>query len=223
MITLGWKLNMRMLIISLPKDKFLAWSNNLIQLIKRRRVTFGNIQCLEGRLSHISYIILPLRNFLTDVYFWSKLDSYKNKIINLSKEEIETFKLWVNFLETANNGILLNLIVHCRPTQLIIFDSFPFSLGGFLWNSSKVWRLQIPKLSPIYGYNKVNNILEYLAMVISILLRLNKCLSLDLLHECILLIGDSTSAIGWLFKSSQIDRSLLYFTPIRFISRHLAK
>ena len=54
----------------------------------------------------------------------------------------------------------------------------------------------------MYGYNKPNNTLEYLAIVIIILLQLDEYLLPDLLHESILSANDRTFAIGWLLESS---------------------
>jgi hypothetical protein len=41
-------------------------------------------------------------------------------------------------------------------------------------------------------------------------------------HECILTLGDNTSAIGWLYKSSHLLPGLSYYKPVQLIARKLA-
>ena len=43
----------------------------------------------------------------------------------------------------------------------------------------------------------MNNILEFLGMVISVLLLIKESIDVD--HPCLLALGDNTSAVGWLF------------------------
>jgi hypothetical protein len=39
--------------------------------------------------------------------------------------------------------------------------------------------------------------------------------------ECILALGDNTSAIGWLFKSGKVNRDSLSYATIQQLARHL--
>jgi hypothetical protein len=40
--------------------------------------------------------------------------------------------------------------------------------------------------------------------------------------ECILALGDNTSAIGWLFQSGQVDQNSLSYAAIQQVAQHLA-
>jgi hypothetical protein len=40
--------------------------------------------------------------------------------------------------------------------------------------------------------------------------------------ECILALGDNTSAIGWLFRSGRVDQNSLSYAAIQQVARHLA-
>ena len=72
-------------------------------------------------------------------------------------------------------------------------------MGGYSL-SGRAWRLQLPPGHPLRGHPGVNNLLEFTAsMVVNIWL---ECLDSKSEHDCILAVGDSTSAIGWLFKTS---------------------
>jgi hypothetical protein len=60
----------------------------------------------------------------------------------------------------------------------------------------------IPKLSVIYGHSrKINNFLEFLGMAMNIFLEM---MDTDEPFSCILVLGDSTSVIGWLHNTSKL-------------------
>ena len=95
----------------------------------------------------------------------------------------------------------MNLVVTRRPSRICWSDSCPFGLGGFLLRSGRAWRLRIPEESVLYGSASINNLLEFLGMAVNVWL---ECLESDA-QDCILSIGDNTSAVGWLHKSSRFN------------------
>ena len=110
----------------------------------------------------------------------------------------------------------MNLIVTRRPSRICWSDSCPFGLGGFLLRSGRAWRLRIPKDSVLHGSAVINNLLEFLGMVVNIWL---ECLDSDA-QDCILAIGDSTSGVGWLHKSSNFK--LAAHAAHLLVARHVA-
>jgi hypothetical protein len=56
-IILGWLFNFRTLTVSLPEHKYIAWSNELKQLIRSRGTTKKQLESTIGRLGHVGYII----------------------------------------------------------------------------------------------------------------------------------------------------------------------
>ena len=62
----------------------------------------------------------------------------------------------------------------------------------------RAWQLRIPVDSVLYGSASINNLLEFLGMAVNVWL---ECMESDA-QDCILSIGDNTSAVGWLHKSS---------------------
>ena len=66
-IPLGWKLNMRLLTVSLPDKKATAWSNCITCIIKKSTSTFEELDSLIGRLTHISVILQPMKHFLSRI------------------------------------------------------------------------------------------------------------------------------------------------------------
>jgi hypothetical protein len=61
-------------------------------------------------------------------------------------------------------------------------------------------------------------------MVITIWLCLLHCEEEALEQECILTLGDNTSAVGWLFKTMGVHQDSFYYDSVRrMISRKVAK
>ena len=100
-------------------------------------------------------------------------------------------------------GVSINLVVTREPDRICWSDACPFGLGGYSI-SGHAWRLQLPNGHPLRDHPRINNLLEFTAIVVNIWL---KCIDSTVPHPCILVIEDSTSAIGWLFKSSTLDSS----------------
>ena len=64
---LGWVINTRSLHISLPQDKFIAWSNSIQDLLKKRRSNHKQLETLVGRLGHVSMIINQMKHFMNKI------------------------------------------------------------------------------------------------------------------------------------------------------------
>jgi hypothetical protein len=77
--------------------------------------------------------------------------------------------------------------------------------------------------SPIYGANIANNVLEFLGMMITVWLVILEWAQQGSKQECILALGDNTSAIGWLYKSGRLLPGLPYYKPVQLIAGKLAR
>ena len=139
----------------------------------------------------------------------------------MSKEELEDLALWLAFLAQARAGISMNGLTIRNSTILSISDSCPYGLGGFT-SGGRAWRLKVSKSSFIYGKSIANNILEFLAMTINLWLALIECEEQGKTDELILALGDNTSAIGWIFKTSKLTKDSQYYTAANFIARKTA-
>ena len=53
----GWLYDTRRLLISLPKQKHIAWSNQINQVISAQVVSYKDLELIVGRLNHAAYII----------------------------------------------------------------------------------------------------------------------------------------------------------------------
>ena len=197
---LGWKIDTRRLEISLPDDKFTVWSADLARISTQGNCHFDELDELAGRLNHFSFVLPMSRHFMGRIRQVLIPRRHKNKIVNLSTEVLEDLKLWKEILMRVHAGISINLIMTREPDRICWSDACPFGMGGYSV-SGRAWRLQLPVGHPLRGLPGVNNLLEFTAMVVNIWL---ECIDAPANHPCILVVGDSTSSIGWLFKTSKL-------------------
>jgi hypothetical protein len=174
-----------------------------------------------GRLNHAAYVIPLSRHFLGRLRQRLHFIQNNRQEVTLSKHELADLSLWAHFLLSAREGISMNLLTLRRPSQVGISDSCPFGMGGFTW-SGRAWRLQIPPSSTIYNVSEANNVLEFLAMAVTIWLIILDCDAQGLLDECVLSLGDNTSAIGWIFRSTRLKPESPYYEPVQIIARKVA-
>jgi hypothetical protein len=221
-IVLGWNLNTRLLLILLPTDKYEAWSSDITAIVVSKRTTFSELESTVGRLNHVGYIIPLARHFLTRLRLRIRKRRHKHQHLSLNQAELDDLDLWLDFLIQAQGGISLNRITTRMPSKICWSDSCPFGIGGFLI-SGRAWRIQIPSSSPIYGADIANNVLEFLGMMLTVWLVILECDQQGHEQECILALGDNTSAIGWLYKSGKLLPGSPYYTPVQLIARKLAR
>ena len=219
-IVLGWELDTRALTLRLPFDKYTAWLEDIHTLLLTTTTTLKHLESIIGRLNHVAYVIPLSRHFLSRLRHRLHSIGSQRQLFRLSLEELEDLKLWLHFLQRARDGMSLNNLTLRKPTQIAISDSCPYGLGGFI-SFGRAWRLRIPTTSRLD--DTANNFLELLAMVVTIWLAIQECDKRGLIHEHILGLGDNTSAIGWLYKTSGVKSDTIYDRPVRFVSRHLAK
>jgi len=141
--------------------------------------------------------------------------------VRLNEHEVADLRLWLEFLDLARKGISINILTVRTPTRMAWSDSCPFGLGGYSLQG-RAWRIKIPRDCPFYGDDTVNNVLEFLGMAISVLLLLKESAEEQEDHPCILVLGDNTSAVSWIFRSGRVSRNSLYYPTVKFIARTIA-
>jgi len=220
MIVLGWEVDTRRLIVSLPENKYVAWEKELDRALDNTGISSEQLESLVGRLNHASFLVPLSRHFLSDVRKRIKKGRWlRKRSVRLSLNELEDLSLWKGFLRKAREGISMNLLTIRMPTRLGWSDSCPYGLGGFTLDG-RAWRLRIPKTSPIYGDDRANNALEFLGMAVNILLMMEG--REEERFPCLLALGDNTSAIGWIFRSGHVKKESLYFETVKMIARKIA-
>ena len=194
-ILLGWALDTRRLLVSLPDEKFKVWSLIIKRIIDKGTSNHDELDSTIGRLTHVSVIIPHMKHFMSRLR-QEKSRAQNRRSIKLKEEAVKDLKLHLNFLIKARDGINMNLLTYRKPTHVYRGDACPFGLGGYS-AAGRAWRWYIPKH---LQFRATINMLEHLAAVISPWI--------DILEErmpplsCILSMTDSTSTAGWLRKSN---------------------
>ena len=192
---LGWDMDTRQLLLSLPKPKFLAWTNDIDQLLAQGKATRAELDTLVGRLNHVGYIIPAARHFLSSLRDLLHLAKQRSPQ-PLSDEITADLHLWQRFLRRASQGMNMNLLTYRQPTREYISDACEHGIGGFS-SEGRAWRFELPE--DLRGRFTLN-FLEFIAAIIGPWV--------DLLEgnlpplSCILSGTDSTTAEGWLHRTN---------------------
>ncbi len=198
---LGWILNTRTLKISLPSHKHHKWCLEIHRLIKSPKVKAKDIEAILGSLNHVACIYHPMRHFLGRIYQALYRASSSKGWTTLREAEILDFQTLVSFLNSAKEGISMNILTFRKPSQIYRSDSSEFGMGGYNITSGVAWRFEIPIDCRLR--TSINS-LEFIACIINIWV--------DVFHNtidpesCLLSQTDSSSAAGWLRKSNFADK-----------------
>lgn len=219
-MVLGWELDGRALELRLPTDKFLAWSQDMKVATNQRKMTIKALESLLGRLNHAAFTLPLSRHFLSRLR--DKVDPKRRKWgrTNLSDSDVNDLEQFMLFLERAHRGISINLLVHRKPGGIGVSDSCPVGLGGFLVHTGRGWRLKIPPGTNIRKGSAANNVLEFLALAITIWLMCDDAKEGS--YECLLSLADNTSALGWMYKAGRLKPDSPYFEAVQLIARKIA-
>jgi len=192
-MVLGWELDGKALILRLPDDKYLAWSDDLGDAVKNMMITVKALESLIGRLNHAASILPLGRHFLTRLR--EKVGALNRRWgkAQLSRADADDLEQFALFLKRANRGMSLNLLVHRKPTKIGVSDSCPVGLGGFSL-SGRAWRVRVPRGTRIRRGSVANNVLEFLALAITVWIMCEEAESGE--HDCLLAVADNTSALG---------------------------
>ena len=126
---------------------------------------------------------------------------------NVPESLIADLKMWRTLLSHSHEGISLNRLVCRVPTHLYHADSCPEGMGGYSVSTGRAWRMQIHQSAidtlrthSIDEEKRSNNLLEYIAIVVSIWV---DCYFHDIPEDAaVLALSDNSSAVGWLHKTS---------------------
>jgi len=191
----GWLIDFHRLLIRLPQNKFVAWSEAIRKMIKDEALPAKEIEANIGCLVHLGLAIPFVHHFMSqlrDLHTTAR----RRRSIKLNYECLKDLEMFLGFLKFANNGISLNSIAFRRPTHIYRLDLCPAGLGVYS-DRGWAWRWYLPKH---LLFRASNNLLEHLAAIISPWV--------DIIaghlknQDCVRSMTDSTTAEGWLRKSN---------------------
>jgi hypothetical protein len=201
LIVLGWLLNTRLLLISLPFDKYIAWCQDIDDILsppttKKGRVDKDQMESLEGRLQN-ACIVIPLGNHFMNRIRAAKCRAVKYGSIHLTLLERSQISFWKILLKRAFEGVSMNTVVTQVPDCIYRNDACEYGLGGFSLKTGRAWRYEIPAC--FIGRRSIN-FLEFLAAVVSIMLGIFE--GEIQRNDNILSATDNTCTQGWIAKSN---------------------
>jgi hypothetical protein len=194
-IILGWSFNFWRLLISLPENKFIAWTMNINKLLIEGLSTAKELELTIGRLGHLALVVPGVHHFLSSLRELQQLATCR-RLIRISEDCHKDLLLMLHFLNIAKQDIDMNLVAFRCPTHVYQLDSCPFGLGGYS-DKGSAWHFEIPEDLHFWASN---NLLEYIAFIIS--------LWVDMLAgrlsqgDCALSMTNSSALAGWLRKTN---------------------
>ena len=195
-ICLGWLLDTRSLLVKLPDHKTIGWKSQIDTILSRKSVSEKDLASVLGRLENVAQVLVVLGHFLSNIRHLQIIAETKGHNVKLNKRAREDLILAKSFLEKANEGISMNLLTFRKPDIIYVCDASEYGLGGFA-SHGRAWTYEIP----VGLRNRAHiNILEYLAQIIAIWIDIIEGTAKR--EDCLLAIGDNTSAMGWLRRSN---------------------
>lgn len=196
-ICLGWALDTRRLLVVLPEHKCKAWINDLKKVIRRKTTNYCDLKSPIGKLENVIIMIKMMGHFMNNFYALELKSCESDHNIRIAKNVKQDAELHIKFLEQAEAGISMNILTFRNPNYTTIGDACEHGLGAFHAESGIAWRYEIP----IHLRGRAHiNLLEFLTQVISIWFdSLEKRIKKG---DCLLAMGDNTSAMGWIRRSN---------------------
>ena len=194
-MVLGWLYNLRALIISLPDNKFRAWSGALQSIINRGESSAKELEQNIGCLVHTA-MISPFMHHCLSRQQELKSRTENHRKIQVSQTCVEDLKLMLFFLKKTHEGVNMNMLVFRKTTHVYQSDSCPAGLGGYS-HEGWAWHFYIPQE---LQFRASNNLLEHIASIITpwidiLVKRLKSGYSS-------LLMTDSSTSEGWSKKTN---------------------
>ena len=165
-ISLGWFICTRRLLIGLPDDKFSAWSKDITDCLATNGTSFKLLESLIGRLENATTIIPQSQYFLNRIRGLLVGKSEFRKHIKLTKSTQADLNLWLKILQSANDGINLNLLSIRRPSHILFSDACPGGLGGYSLSTGLAWQLDLSNINIKPSIS--NNLLEFIGAIAQI-------------------------------------------------------
>jgi hypothetical protein len=194
---LGWVWDLRRLIVSLPENKYIAWSNDIRTVISSARIKTHDLESTIGRLTHLSLVVPHVHHFLSRIReLHTRAQRNKRRHTIIPNICLEDFKLMLDFLDRAKQGIDINLLTYRKPTHVYRSDACPAGIGGYS-HEGFAWRFHLPDN---LQFRASINLLEHLAGIITpwvdiLAGRLTR-------GDCALSMTDNTTSAGWMQKSN---------------------
>jgi hypothetical protein len=218
-IVLGWLLDTRQLLVLLPEYKQIVWKDQIQTILKESKATLEELENIKGRLNHLACIDWAACHFLGRInHMVTKLNrqnvNQTRQKFCLPQEVIKDFHLMLKFIDRAQAGILMNLLLHRSIDIYLRSKACFFGLRWLCLCCGRAFRLEIP---PDQWLTKPQNFMEFLCCCAA--LGEHPLFGQD---KCVCCQTDNTNAKGWLHKTNFYD-DLEKITLARWLAEHQIK
>ena len=110
---LGWKWDFRHLIISLPDNKYTAWTEQINTFLHEQKTTASKLETTIGRLTHLSLVVPFVHHFMSHLRQLHTTSTRRaTRLIKIPSPCLNDLKLMLTFLDSARKGINMNMIAY---------------------------------------------------------------------------------------------------------------
>ena len=115
-----------------------------------------------GRLVHMGLVLPFVHHFLSRLRELERRAKNRRQI-KVTEIYAEDLKLMLFFLDKANKGVDMNMIVYRKPTHYYRSDSCPIGIGSYS-HTGYAWRYYLP---PHLQFRASKNLLEHISSIIT--------------------------------------------------------
>jgi hypothetical protein len=130
-IILGWKLDTRWLIVSLPTNKFVALTKIINLTLETGSTMAKELDSIIGHLGHPDFALQTIYHFLSHLWDLQVHAQHRRKIL-LMAECTNNLRLMINIIAMAHKGISMNAIVYRLPKHIYQSNSCLSGMGGYI-------------------------------------------------------------------------------------------
>ena len=128
---LGWDWDSRRLIISLPANKYTAWSKIISDTISSGHVAAKEFESTIRRLIYLALVVPFVNHFLSrlrELLRKAKVSPVGRQRSPPMHQQSPAHDI---FIKKAHEGVSMNQIAYPKPTHVYWSDSCPAGIGGY--------------------------------------------------------------------------------------------
>ncbi len=164
-VILGWLFNFQCMTVALPKNKFLAWTERIKQMLTSGRTNTKYLKSTIGQLMHLSMVIPGVYHFLSCLrnLLWKAKQWHWTTISSTCMEDLQLMKTFIRD-RPGKESVSTSWLTANQHTSIIpTLALFPVSLVSYRV-ARHAWRFCIPSDSQ---FQASNNLLKHMAAISS--------------------------------------------------------
>ncbi len=116
-VILGWIFDFHRMKVSLPENKFIAWTTELKKILKSNRTSAKELEQNIGRFVHLGMVIPTVHHFLSCLCEL-QARAENRRSVSLNDDHVSDLRLILFLLQAVKEGIDINNITYLKPTHV---------------------------------------------------------------------------------------------------------